>query len=60
MNEKSITDMTNAGVNTFVVGPAIFDEDTLKTDIIRNLQSRATKTFSKWKEDRRRKLDESP
>ncbi len=30
MNEKFITDMTNVGVNTFVVGSAIFDERSIK------------------------------
>jgi len=48
VNEKSIVDMANVGVNAFVVGSAIFDKRALKTDKIRNLRDEAKKAFAKW------------
>jgi len=48
VNEKSIVNMANAGVNTFVIGSAIFDEKGLKRDKICNLRNRAEKAFSEW------------
>ncbi|MFQ5834750.1 MAG: ribulose-phosphate 3-epimerase [bacterium] len=45
VNEKSIVDMANAGVNAFVVGSAIFDKGVLRTDKICNLRNKAKKNF---------------
>jgi ribulose-phosphate 3-epimerase len=45
VNEKSIVDMANAGINAFVVGSAIFDEGVLRTGRICNLRNKAKKLF---------------
>ncbi len=48
VNEESIVDMANAGVNAFVVGSAIFNEGLLRTNTIQSLRNRAQKAFSEW------------
>jgi len=52
VNEESIVNMANAGINTFVVGSAIFDERPIKRDKICGLRNRAEKAFSKWSHTR--------
>ncbi len=52
VNEKSIVNMANAGINTFVIGSAIFDERPIKRDKIWSLRNRAEKAFSKWNSTR--------
>lgn len=47
VNEKSIVNMANAGVNTFIIGSAIFDERPIKRDKIWSLRNRAEKAFFK-------------
>lgn len=48
VNEESIVDMANAGVNAFVVGSAIFDGGLFRTNTIQSLRNRARKAFSEW------------
>jgi len=47
-------DMTNAGVNTFAVGSAIFDERPIKKDKIWNLPNRTKEAFLDGKENKLR------